>query len=270
VIEIMTKPTPNGKAPTPPKRPARKGTPLVELDWGPELLVYMEEVRRTYGHSILQAKIFTGIPYSSLSKILDGTGGLRLDYFLELAKYARVSAPDLLRAILPQGQDERSQLRARIAAEPIAEQLAIAQEIMGRIKPNLIDIRRSDADRPAKGEPRRPTRIDDHEWWPALHKYIQQSRYNYSHAIHEIQRRTGIPYASLHKILEGGGGLRLDYFLALARYVRVPAPDLLRAILPPEQVRRSPLRARIAVELISEQVAIGEEIMERVRQSLAG
>jgi predicted transcriptional regulator len=273
VIKTMSRTTPplpppgEGK-PAPAKKTTRKGTPFVEMAWGPELLKYIEEVRLTYGHSILQARVGTGIPYSSLSKILEGGGGLRLDYFLALAKYARVSAPDLLRAILPSEQEERSRLRARVEAEPIAEQLAIAQEIMGRIQPNLIDIRRSDADPPAKGEPRKRIRIDEMEWWPKLNKYIDESRTTHSHPIHEIQRRTGIPYSSLHKILEGGGGLRLDYFLALAKYVLIPAPDLLRDILPPERGGRSPLRARIAVELIAEQVAISQEIMERLQRRL--
>jgi predicted transcriptional regulator len=269
MIETMTKPatpSPSVKASTPEKKTARKGIPVAETAWGPELLKYIEEVRSTYGHSILQATVGAGIPYSSLHKLLEGGGGLRLDYFLALAKYARVLAPDLLRMILPSEQEERSRIRARIAAEPLAEQLEIVREIMGRIRPNLIDVRREDAEKPQKGEPRKKIRIDDMDWWPALSKYIEESRRTYDHPIHEIQRRTRIPYSSLHNILGGGGGLRLDYFLALAGYVRIPAPNLLRAILPPEEVRRSPLRARIAVELISEQVAIGQEILDRVHR----
>jgi predicted transcriptional regulator len=93
----------------------------------------MKETQGTYGDSVRQFSVKSGIPYSSLQNLLAGKGGLSFEDFLSLAGYARISPQGLMTAILPKPAGKpRPTVRALVAAEPILEQIEIAHEVLDR------------------------------------------------------------------------------------------------------------------------------------------
>lgn len=123
-----------------------KGKMLGDSEWGRALIEYLKEAQDVNGHSIQRVAKDAEIPFATLHEHMAGGGRLLVHNFLLIAKYVRVPAPELLRIILPAEQKRRSALRSQLAAEPLAEQLAIAQEVLMRIGTDLIDRRREHDD----------------------------------------------------------------------------------------------------------------------------